>query len=327
MNRTTTFALLSLSLLAPQIGFSADVPESPYLKYVYQYADAMLAEGRDTFGPQPSGLFLSALDRTTMRPLTVRPAPPGGIRREDRVGPPWEALVGANPHRDENFLRVLHVLSGLSGKPAYAEAADAELKWFLEHAASPQTHLLAWGEHMYWNTQLDEPHPKQPDAVHEFARPWVLWDRCHELAPDACEKFARGLWEHQIANQTSGAFDRHAGFWSHGPADNMDYPRHAGFYIAPVLRPDITKRSPAPIRWPWRSSKFIWHRCTSRRSPRRIIRSIAERAAFETIGARSPGMFQDDCPVNGHPLCAPQATRASQWMAVPEGRTPEGRTH
>jgi hypothetical protein len=84
---------------------------------------------------------------------------------------------------------------------------------------------------MYWNTQLDEPYPKQPDAVHEFARPWVLWDRCYELAPEACQKFARGLWEHQIANQATGAFDRHAKFWSHGPADNMDYPRHAGFYI------------------------------------------------------------------------------------------------
>lgn len=231
MNRVIAFAWLLLSFLAPSIGSGADVPVSPYLMYVYQYADAMLADGRDTFGPQPSGLFLSALDRTTMKPLTVRPAPPGGIRREDRVGPPWEALVGANPHHDENLLRVLYVLSGLSGKPIYAEAADAELKWFLEHAASPQTHLLAWGEHMYWNTQLDEPYPRQPDAVHEFARPWVLWDRCYELAPEACQKFARGLWEHQIANQATGAFDRHAKFWSHGPADNMDYPRHAGFYI------------------------------------------------------------------------------------------------
>ena len=100
MNRTTTCTSLLLFFLAPAIGAGADVPVSPYLKYVYQYADAMLAEGRDTFGPQASGLFLSALDRTTMQPLSVRPAPPGGIRREDRVGPPWEALVGANPHHD-----------------------------------------------------------------------------------------------------------------------------------------------------------------------------------------------------------------------------------
>lgn len=223
-----TVVLLTFSWM-PVAG-GAEVPSSPYLGYVYKYADAMLENGRDQFGPQSSGLFLSALDRMKLAPLTVRPAPPGGIRREDRVGPPWEALVGANPHHDENFLRVLYVLSGLSSKPKYAEAADAELKWFLEHAGSPTTHLLAWGEHMYWNTQTDEP-PKQPDAVHEFARPWVLWDRCYQLAPDACQKFALGLWEHQIVNQKNGAFDRHATFWTHGPRDNMDYPRHAGFYI------------------------------------------------------------------------------------------------
>jgi len=210
--------------------FAADVPQSPYLSYVYRYADAMLEAGRDKFGPQPSEMFLSALDRTTLTPLTVRPAPPVGIRREDRVGPPWEALVGANPQHDENLLRVLYVLSGLSGDKKYADAADAELKWFFEHAASPETHLLAWGEHMYWNTQTDEPFPKE-GAVHEFARPWMLWDRCFSLAPEASEKFALGLWEHQIANQQTGAFDRHAAYWSHGPRDNMDYPRHAGFYI------------------------------------------------------------------------------------------------
>jgi hypothetical protein len=231
MHRFISVVFLVFSIQAASVGAGAEVPTSPYLSYVYKYADTMLANGRDNYGPQASGLFLSALDRMKLVPLAVRPAPPGGIRREDRVGPPWEPLVGANPHHDENFLRVLYVLSGLSGNPKYAEAADAELKWFLEHAASPQTHLLSWGEHMYWNTQSDEPFPKEPDAVHEFARPWVLWDRCFQLAPDTCQKFALGLWEHQIANQTTGAFDRHASFWTHGPRDNMDYPRHAGFYV------------------------------------------------------------------------------------------------
>lgn len=208
-----------------------DVSSSPYLNYVYAYADTMLAKGRDVYGPEQSKLFLSALDRHTLTPLTVRPAPPVGVRRGDRVGPPWEALVGANPQYDQNLLRVLYVLSGLSGESKYREAADAELKWFLEHAASTETHLLSWGEHMYWNVLTDEPNPKEADAVHEFTRPWVLWDRCFELAREASEKFALGLWEHQIANQKDGAFDRHAAYWKHGPRDNMDFPRHAGFFI------------------------------------------------------------------------------------------------
>jgi len=224
-------ALITSVLMFASVSYGADVPTSPYMNYVYRYADTMLDKGRDKFGPRETGLFLSALDRHALAPLTVRPAPPAGVRRGDRVGPPWEALVGANPHHDQNLLRVLYVLSGLSGEDKYQAAADSELKWFLEHAASPETHLLAWGEHMYWNTLTDEPNPKEADAVHEFARPWVLWDRCFELAPEASQKFAIGLWEHQIANHEDGGFDRHAAFWKHGPRDNMDFPRHAGFFI------------------------------------------------------------------------------------------------
>jgi hypothetical protein len=69
------------------------------------------------------------------------------------------------------------------------------------------------------------------DGTHEFFRPWMLWDRCFEVAPEASKRFALGLWEHQIADHETGAFDRGAGFSKHSPGDRMDFPRHAGFYI------------------------------------------------------------------------------------------------
>jgi len=221
----------SVLTIAVSVTEAAAPPSSPYLGYAYRYADAMLEKGRDTHGPVKTGLFLSALDRATMAPLTTRPAAPGGIRREDRVGPPWEELVGANPQLDENFLRLLYVLRGLSSQAKYADAADQELKWFLENAASKETGLLPWGEHMFWNVMTDEANPKDKGAVHEFSRPWVLWPRCYELAPEASKRFALALWEHQIANQKTGAYDRHASYWQHGPRDGKDFPRHGGFYI------------------------------------------------------------------------------------------------
>jgi hypothetical protein len=224
-------APILLVLLAAAAAQEAGPPPSPFLGVIYRYADCMLAHGRDTYGPQKSGLFLSALDRAGLGPLAVRPAPPAGIRREDRAGPAWQALVGANPQHDENLLRVLYTLSELSGKPDYRAAADAELRWFLENTPSPTTRLLPWGEHMSWNVLTDEPIPRDESAVHEFFRPWVLWDRCFELAPEASRQFALGLWEHQIANHETGAFDRHAAFRRHAPKEGMDFPRHAGFYI------------------------------------------------------------------------------------------------
>jgi hypothetical protein len=213
----------------------AEVPSSPFLGVVYRYADAMLQHGRDTFGPQKSNLFLSALDRGALSPLTHRPPAPAGVREGDRVGVAPRPLVGANPQHDENLLRLLYVLTALSGKRDYSDAADAELKWFLENTRSPETALLPWGEHMSWNVLTDEPIPGRASgesaAVHEFARPWMLWERCFESSPEASHQFALGLWEHQIADHKTGAFDRHAAFYGHGPRDGMDFPRHAGFYI------------------------------------------------------------------------------------------------
>jgi hypothetical protein len=202
-----------------------------FFEVVRRYADTLIEKGRDSYGPQKSLMFLSAFDRTTLAPLTSRPAAPGGIRREDRSGEPWNTLVGANPHLDQNLLRILYVLTKMTGDGKYAAAADQEISWFLKNAMSPKTSLLAWGEHMSWDVINDKPISGAATGIHEFARPWVLWERSYELAPQECRKFALGLWEHQIANQKTGGFDRHADYFQHGPVDGKDFPRHAGFYI------------------------------------------------------------------------------------------------
>jgi hypothetical protein len=125
-------------------------------------------------------LFLSALDRNTLAPLTNRPAAPEGVRESDRVGVKDGPLAGSNPYHDENLLRVLSTLTDLSSKPHYRAAADAELKWFAENANSIAT---------------------------EQFRPWVLWDRCFELAPDASK---RSLG--RVAQQEAAITQRESGF-------------------------------------------------------------------------------------------------------------------
>jgi len=61
--------------------------------------------------------------------------------------------------------------------------------------------------------------------------PQVLWDQCFALDPNANLRFARGVWEHQIADHQTGNFNRHAGFDRHGPERDKEFPHHAGFYI------------------------------------------------------------------------------------------------
>jgi hypothetical protein len=93
---------------------------------------------------------------------------------------------------------------------------------------------LAWGEHQGWDFLTES--PTAPDAPHEFYRPWVLADRCAELAPEPFHQLAVGLWEHQIGDHRSGAFSRHAmNIWSADKKSSRtgnEFPRHGGFYIA-----------------------------------------------------------------------------------------------
>jgi hypothetical protein len=219
-----------IMLVAASVSVHASTP-ADFLTIVRRYADTMIDRGRDTYGPQKSGLFLSALDRSTLSPLIVRPAAPGGIRRGDRPGRAWTAMNGANPQLDQNLLRILYTLTEITGDKRYAKAADDELSWFLQNTMSPKTSLLPWGEHLSWDTVLDIPITGGDEMMHEFARPWVLWDRCFGLVPEPSAKFALGLWEHQIANHKTGGFDRHAPYFEHGPVEGKDFPRHAGFYI------------------------------------------------------------------------------------------------
>jgi hypothetical protein len=224
-------SLTALTVVA-LTGAAVHAAEQPsFLRVVQGYADAMIEKGRDTYGPQKSLLFLSAFDRHAMKPLTTRPASPGGVRRGDRSGPAWTHLTGANPQLDQNLLRILYTLTEITGDRKYADAADHEIRWFFENTPSPVTNLFPWGEHLSWETTKDGVVSGGDEYMHEFARPWTLWDRCWELAPEPCKKFALGLWEHQIANHKTGGFDRHAPYFEHGPVDGKDFARHAGFYI------------------------------------------------------------------------------------------------
>src|SRR6266498_3905294 len=150
-----TFCLLLLACVLADD--AAQGASTNFLDVVRRYADTMIERGRDTYGPQQSGLLLSALDRTTLGLLQVRPAPPGGIRRGDRPGRPWVEMNGANPMLDQNLLRVFYTLSEITGDARYAKVADEELTWFFNHTMSPGTSLLPWGEHLSWDVMYDVP--------------------------------------------------------------------------------------------------------------------------------------------------------------------------
>jgi len=211
--------------------FHESIPDSPFIGVVYAYADTMLEHGRDTYGPKKTDLLLSVLDRKTLSPLETRPPTPTGVSRGDPSGASGQPFVGANPQWDQNLLRLLYFLKGLSGEERYPQAADAELKWFLTNTQSPGTGLLPWGEHLSWDVMTDTVLCDGEGSIHRFSRPWMLWDRCFELAPQQSRRFALGVWNHHVVDRNTGAICPRAAFDGNRSHPPGDCPRQAGFFI------------------------------------------------------------------------------------------------
>ena len=204
-----------------------------YLGIVRAYADAMIDHGQDVYGAQSSPLFAEALDRRTMRlpegdvlkRIAAIPRETWGIRPHDRM------IAGGNPQHCQNLYQVLYALTTITGEKRYAQQADRSLAFSFAQCQSPATGLLYWGEHAGWDFRTEQPIKKSAGTIHEFYRPWVLWKRSWQLAPDACRRYALGLWEHQIGNHQTGDYSRHARIDAHGPGTEAPYARHGGFYI------------------------------------------------------------------------------------------------
>jgi hypothetical protein len=221
--------------------------QADYFQIVKSYAETLIEHGRDTYGKSSSPLIATTLDRKTLRifeeeqldklwHMRLKDWENWRVRNRDRM------MTGANPMHDQNLYQVLYALTEITGDKHYAQEADRTIEWFFRHCQSPSTGLMAWGEHMGWDfnnetliTWRKGKHHggrMQEYNTHEFARPWVLWERSFELAPKACERFAAGLWDHQIADHDTGNFSRHANYEMHQTFINSEYPRHGGFYIA-----------------------------------------------------------------------------------------------
>ncbi|MCA9063033.1 MAG: hypothetical protein KDA96_08240 [Planctomycetaceae bacterium] len=199
---------------------------SRFLTVVRRAVDVILENGRDTYGDQHSEMIISVLDRKNGRPLRSLPQPPQGVRHSDRVGP-----GGSNANLQQDLYRTMLHLSRLSGDTQYEQAAQAALRDFIRITQHPDTGLLAWGEHLYWNCVEDRLGDLDPNRTHEPKKKFVLFDVVHAVEPERTLKYARGLWDHQIADQKTGNFSRHARYDRHDPRRDYDFAKEGGYFI------------------------------------------------------------------------------------------------
>jgi hypothetical protein len=106
----------------------------------------------------------------------------------------------------------LYFLKGLSDEDRYGQAADAELKWLLHNGQLPNMGLLLWSKHLSWDVMADTVACDADESRHESLRPWMLWDRCFELAPEQSKRFATDLFVEGNESQAAKTEPRQAGF-------------------------------------------------------------------------------------------------------------------
>lgn len=231
-------ALAAGTAYAEQNAESTGWRQNVYCQKSLAFADAMLAHARDEYGVEHSSLFAATLELPAMRM-------PGAAsnRTRDLYAKLFRCddfATSANPLFDTDFHQLLDLLSQLTGDEQYRRAGRDAIGWFFTHAQSPATGLVAWGEHLGWDLVEDRVTVGAPDKqgrfqvsdIHEFYGPWTHWDATFAAAPAAAQRFARGLWEHQIKDHATCRFSRHAHYSRHGPGEGYEFARDAGFYIS-----------------------------------------------------------------------------------------------
>lgn len=199
--------------------------ESRFLNVVRRTVDVILENGRDTHGDQQSEMIISVLDRKNGKPIRSLPRPPQGVRHSDRVGP-----GGSNANLQQDLYRTMLHLSRLTGDMQYEQSARA-LRDFIQITQHPDTGLLAWGEHLYWDCIEDRLGDLDPNGTHEPKKKFIYFDLLYDLEPERTLKYAHGLWDHQIADQKTGNFSRHAKYDRHDPRRDYDFAKEGGYFI------------------------------------------------------------------------------------------------
>ncbi|MFB3827198.1 MAG: hypothetical protein ACE15B_10535 [Bryobacteraceae bacterium] len=259
--------------------------EGRYLQVVRQFVDTMVEHGTDRYGAVHSPLFAAMLDLETLSlPLEALPPeffkadarqrqafgfglpnPPVGIRPGDR------APMGNNLEHDINLLRVMYELAAITGEKKYAAHADAYIRFWLLHCQSPETGLMASGEHNSWDFVRE----RAWADTHEVYRRFPFWDKLYGIDPHRAARLADAMWMSQIGNKKVGDFSRHAGYFAYRAETGAAYPRHAGFYIWAYANAYVQTRDPKFVN---RAEVLIESRTGRRPQP---LSLLVDRGSFE----------------------------------------------
>lgn len=216
----TPFIIFSL-LLMPFYGFSSENLNNKYLEIVQNFADQLLEVGADRYGPEKTAMWASVIDLQDLS-VPVRNVPPTeGVRPHDR------AMGGSNYYHDVMTMKVFEALSEMTGNEKYVHAVNAYSKDFLELTQNPETGLLGWGEHLFYDLYRDTvtiADSKIYDQMDYFRMPHELlaytppWERLWSINEKRTANAIEGIMWHFNGPDTRAYL-----FWHHAAWNEAQY--------------------------------------------------------------------------------------------------------
>ena len=247
MWRLATLGLLLLGL--PRARAADD-----YRPIVLKFADTLLAQGRDAYGPRVTPVWMSVLDtRHLTAPADAKAVPaPKGIRESDR------AVGGANLYHDVVTIKVFDALTELTGDARYRRAVDDYLRFYLSAARHPRTGLLAWGEHLYYQAYED----RVERRWHELLGWTPPWERLFEIDPRAAERAIAGIYQWHFFDQEKFLFNRHADYLGEqlpDPGKSQPWIKHSGLYAYSFAVAHAKTRNRRYLDWARGIGSLYWN--------------------------------------------------------------------
>lgn len=244
---------------------TADRGES-YLAAVRTFADRVIAEGRDRYGPRHTPLFVDGLNVETQAPAAWK-----------FEGREW---ILSNQASQQYLFRTLNGLTQLTGEPRYRNAAVEAMRYQFEHLRAPNG-LMYWGGHCAYDAGTEELVGEKHGGrfEHELKRHYPYYELMWEVDPEVTRKYIEAFWGAHIVDWSNlcmnrhGRYDRrHESVWSQEYAGGPVFFPCAGltfvstgsdlYYAAAVLSHLSGRKE--PLEW----ARRMAHRYVETRNPR-----------------------------------------------------------
>ncbi len=185
--------VLTVASVGSVDGTGAENPPSDrYLAVVRQFADHVIARGKDVYGPKHTPLFVDGLNVETGQP------------------PEWkkdgETWVLSNLASQQNLFRVFDGLTRLTGDAKYRQAAADAIAYAFENLRGPNG-LLLWGGHIAYDARGDKIVMEQYN--HELKSHYPYYPLMWEVNPQATKRFLEAFWAAHILDWSNLEMNRH----------------------------------------------------------------------------------------------------------------------